>query len=241
MIDTGCAAIGAWLAAHGPLAAIGLTLAAYLLAQRLWQASGQLAILNPTLIGILAAAGVLQACRIDPAAFAEATRMLHLLLGPAVVALAVPLHRNLGAIQARAASLAGALGCGSVVAVLSVMGLAAAFGLGPATLLSLAPKSTTTAVSMAVSAEIGGIAALTAVATVTTGILCAVFGPALLDLLRIADPITRGAALGLAGHAIGTARALQEGELAGMAAGLAMGLNALLTALLVPALLLLLR
>lgn len=135
---------------------------------------------------------------------------------------------------ARAAALILALGVGSVVAVVSVLAIGAALGATMPTLLSLAPKSATAAVSMAVAAETGGIPPLTAVVTIMTGIATALLAGPLLALLRITDPIARGFAMGLTGHGIATARAFQEGEATGTASGLAMGLNAVLTAVLVP-------
>ena len=107
-------------------------------------------------------------------------------------------------------------------------------GASPATLLSLAPKSVTTPVAMGISEGLGGLPSLTAVLVILTGIVGAMLGPAVLKLLCIEDPAAQGMAMGTASHGIGTARALQLGELAGAFAGLAMGLNALATALLLP-------
>lgn len=130
-----------------------------------------------------------------------------------------------------------ALLTGSLVAILSVTFIAWCLGASRLTILSLAPKSATTAVSMAVSQAIGGIAVLTALVTVTAGIIGALVGPPLLDAMRVRDAIARGFGMGIASHGIATARAFHESETAGTASGLAMGLNAVLTAMLTPLLL----
>jgi predicted murein hydrolase (TIGR00659 family) len=229
--------LDALLSGQATLGFLALTLGAWAVAVALWQRAGRQALLNPTLIAIVIVAATLAASGADIGRYREGTSVIHLLLGPAVVALAVPLFRHAPVIAARAGPLALALACGAVLNCLVALAVLAALGGTAATLLSLAPKSATAAVSMAVSEATGGIPALTAVVTILAGIVGAVFGPALLDRLGIDDPVARGFGIGLASHGIGTARAFQESEAAGTAAGLAMGLNAVLTALLVPAVL----
>lgn len=222
------------LSAHATLGFLVLTLGAWALAVAVSALGGRHALLNPTLLAIAIVAAVLASSGADLARYQAETAVIHLLLGPAVVALAVPLFRHAPAIAARAAPLALALVIGAAANCALALGILAVLGGTAATLVSLAPKSATAAVAMAVSAETGGIAALTAVVTILAGIAGAVFGPGLLDRLGISDPLARGFGIGLASHGIGTARAFQESEAAGTAAGLAMGLNAVLTALLVP-------
>ena len=224
-----------------PLWAMALTFGAYAVALALWRRGARQPLLNPTLLAILLVAALLLATGGDLATYQRDAAPVTLLLGPAVVALAVPIHRHADLLRARAGVLAGALAVGSMTTIVATLAIAAWLGAGPGTLLSLAPKSATAAVSMAISAQTGGVAALTGVVTVLAGITGAVAGPALLDALGIRDPLARGFGLGLASHGIGTARAFQEGEATGTAAGLAMGLNAVLTAVLVPLLLALLR
>jgi len=217
-----------------PLWPLVLTLGAYAAALLLWERRGRAALLNPTLVAIALVAAVLLASDADRATYRAGAQPIHLLLGPAVVALAVPLWRHAPLLRARSTALLAALAVGSTATLLATLALAAWLGAGATTLRSLAPKAATAGVAMAISAEIGGIAALTAVVTILAGITGAVAGPALLDMLGIRDPVARGFGIGLASHGIGTARAFQESEAAGTAAGPAMGLNALLTALLVP-------
>jgi putative effector of murein hydrolase len=213
---------------------LALTLAAYAAAHLLWVRAGRPAALNPTLVAIALVATALILSGADRAAYRAGAEPMHLLLGSAVVALAVPLYRHADLLRARMAALLTALATGSIATILVTVALAAWLGASLATLHSLAPKSATAGVSMAISAASGGVAALTAVVTILAGIIGAVAGPALLGALGIRDPVARGFGIGLASHGIGTARAFQESEAAGTAAGLAMGLNAVLTALIVP-------
>ncbi|MCW8844768.1 MAG: LrgB family protein, partial [Gammaproteobacteria bacterium] len=119
-------------------------------------------------------------------------------------------------------------------AALSAVGIAWLLGASTETLLSLAPKSVTTPVAMGISETIGGLPSLTAVMVVATGILGAVFGTRILDLLGVKDDGVRGVAMGVAAHGIGTARAFQVNAQMGAFSGLAMALSALVTALFLP-------
>lgn len=218
----------------GPAAWLALTIGAYAVGvslQRLW---GRHPLLNPTLIAIAIVATVLMLCHIGYASYFSATQPIHLLLGPAVVALAIPLYRHLPHVRERAARLAIALLAGSLTAIVSGLAAGWLLGLSPEELFSVAPKSATTAVSMGIAARIGGVPAVTAVLTILTGITGAVLAPFVLAVLRIEDPAARGFGMGLASHGIATARAFQESEAAGTFAGLAMALNAVATAVLVP-------
>lgn len=216
------------------LPALVLTLGAYAAAFALWQRCGRHPLLNPTLLGIAGVAATLLALRVEHTAYFADARLVHVLLGPAVVALAVPLYRHAAVLRARATAIGAALAVGSAAAVLLGLALAHMLGASAPALLSLAPRSATAAVSIGISAEIGGIPALTAVLTIATGITGAVLGGWVLDAVGVRDPVARGVALGTASHGIATARAFQENEATGTAAGLAMGLNAILTAVMVP-------
>lgn len=211
-----------------------LTLGAYAAGVALQRVGRRNALLNPTLLAIGMVVAALSLLRIDYRAYLIAAQPVHVLLGPAVVALAVPLHRHLGLIRERAAILLAALLAGSLSAIASSVVVGRWLGVSNSDLLSLAPKSATTAVSMAISAQIGGQPSVTAVLTILAGICGAVFAGWVLDTLRLHDPAARGFGMGLAGHGISTARAFQENETAGTFAGLAMGLNAIATAALVP-------
>jgi putative effector of murein hydrolase len=170
-------------------------------------------------------------------AYFDGAQFVHFLLGPATVALAVPLVRHLANVQRMILPIVAALTAGATTAIVSAVGLAAAFGAPREVLVAIAPKSVTAAVAMAISREHGGEAALTAVLVIMTGILGAIVVTPLLNACRIREWEARGFAVGLAAHGIGTARAYQVNPVAGLFAGLAMALNAVVTAVIAPPLL----
>ncbi len=220
--------------AASPLAGLTLTLLAYQAGLWLYNKSNGNALLNPVLIAIGMLAGVLYLTGTDYATYFEGAQFVHFLLGPATVALAVPLYRQFALVRQSAPALFAALVVGSLTAAGSAVAIGWAFGASERTLLSLAPKSATTPVAMGIAEKIGGMPSLTAVLVILTGIIGAVLGTGLLKLIRVRDHKAIGFALGVASHGIATARALQVSEVAGAFSGLAMGLNALATALLVP-------
>ncbi len=226
---------GLWVyLATSPLASLTATLVAYQAASWLWARAGMTPLLNPVLLSVVMLVAFLTATGTDYRTYFAGAQFVHFLLGPAVVALAIPLYRQVQTLRQSAGAVVAALLAGSVTAALSALGIAWALGATRRTLLSLAPKSVTTPIAMGISEAIGGMPSLTAVLVILTGITGAVAGPWLLDRLRVKDPRAQGLALGVASHGIGTARALHLDEVAGAFAGLAMGLNGLATAVLVP-------
>lgn len=221
--------------AASPLFWLTATLAAYALADLLSRLAARHPLVNPVLISILLLAGLLTVTRTPYEQFFEGAQFVHFLLGPATVALAVPLHRNWATVRKALLPIGAALLAGSVVAVVSAVGIAWAFGAPFPVLASLAPKSVTAAIAMGVSQEIGGDPALTATLVIATGILGAVMVTPLMNALGITDFRARGFAAGVASHGIGTARAFQVDPVAGTFAGIALGLSGLVTALIVPA------
>ncbi|MGL4442012.1 MAG: LrgB family protein [Alsobacter sp.] len=217
-----------------PLLWLTVTLAAWLVADGLARASGRHALVNPVLIAVVLVALLLRATGTDYATYFEGAQFVHFLLGPATVALGVPLYRNLSQVRRNLLPMAAALAVGSVVAVVSAVGIAAALGVPRAVLVSLAPKSVTAGIAMGVSEALGGVPSLTAALVIATGIIGAVMVTPLMNALRIRDYAARGFAVGLASHGIGTARAFTVDPVAGTFAGIAMGLNAVVTAVLVP-------
>jgi predicted murein hydrolase (TIGR00659 family) len=217
-----------------PLLGLTITLAAYIAGDWIYRRAGMQPLLNPVLLAVLALMALLLATGTPYRTYFEGAQFVHFLLGPATVALAVPLYFNLGKLKRMWLPLLGGLVAGSLTAAVSAVGIAWLFGGSKQTLLSLAPKSVTAPVAMGIAEKLGGLPSLTAILVISTGILGAVLGPVVLDLLRVRDQVTRGFALGVTSHGIGTARAFQESEQAGAFSGLAMGLNALVTALLLP-------
>jgi predicted murein hydrolase (TIGR00659 family) len=217
-----------------PLFWLTVTLVAWLVAERLAAASGRHPLVNPVAIAIVVVALLLAATGTDYRRYFDGAQFVHFLLGPATVALAVPLWRNRALVARNVVPMLGALVVGSVVAIVSAIAAAALLGASPAVVASLAPKSVTAAVAMAVSEGLGGIPALTAALVIMTGILGAMLVTPLMNALRIRDPAATGFAVGLASHGIGTARAFAVHPVAGVFAGIAMGLNAVVTPLLAP-------
>ena len=216
-----------------PLTWLVATLLAYRLGVELL-ARTRLSVLQPVLVAIVVLGAALLLLDVDLATYARGTEVLVLLLGPATVALAVPLHRQLHRLRGFAVPLLVSLVVGVVVSVGSVVLLVELLGGSEELARTLAPKATTTPVSIALSQEVGGIPALTAVLTITAGILGAVAGPWVLDRVRVREPRARGLAIGGSSHGIGTARALAEDPVEGAFSGLSMGLTALSTSLLLP-------
>jgi putative effector of murein hydrolase len=211
-----------------------LTVALFCAATRVYLASGKSPLLNPTFLTLAGVITLLVTFGVAPTDYFESVRILHYLLGTAVVALAVPLARNLARFTGDWWMLAAALAAGSLTS--AVVGMLVASELGaPAELVrSIAPKAATAAVSIEIARGIGGLPPVTACLTVVTGIVGAIMGPYVLNALAITSAASRGLALGAASHGIATARAFAEGEATGCWASLAMGLNAVLTAILVP-------
>ena len=224
-----------------PLLGLTVTLVAYNLAYRLYTRAHSNPVLNPvaTAIGLLIV--FLLLADIDYSDYFRGAQFVHFLLGPATVALAVPLYHQLPKLKLLWLPLAITIVAGVVFAASCSVGIAAFLGASPEVLLSLAPKSATAPVAMGISERIGGLPSLTAVLVVATGIIGAVTGTKLLSLLRIRDNSVRGVAMGLTAHGIGTARAFQVNREMGAFSGLAMALSAFTTAAILPWLIKLLR
>lgn len=230
---TSAGSLWVYLAAT-PLLWLTVTVLVWLLADGLAAASGRNPLVNPVMIAIVLVALVLTATGTPYRTYFEGAQFVHFLLGPATVAIAVPLFRNWAIVRRNLLPMLAALAAGSVVAVASALAIAAAFGVPRPVLVALAPKSVTAGIAMGISEALGGEPALTAVLVITTGILGAVMVTPLMNALGLRDYAARGFAAGLASHGIGTARAFTVNPVAGTFAGIAMGLNALVTALLVP-------
>ncbi len=220
-----------------PLLGLTVTLLAYQGAWWLYRRAGFHPLANPVLLAVAALVLLLQLTGTSYATYFDGAQFVHFLLGPATVALAIPLYTQLPKLRAMAGPLLAALVVGSLTATVSAVAIGNLFGASEASLLSLAPKSVTTPIAMGIAERIGGLPSLTAVLVIATGILGAISARFIYQALGIADHAVRGFAIGVASHGIGTARAFQVSEQAGAFSGLAMGLNALMTALLVPLLL----
>jgi predicted murein hydrolase (TIGR00659 family) len=217
-----------------PLLWLTVTLVVYQAAYWLYKRAGFHPLANPVAISIAVLVIVLKVSETPYQTYFDGAQFVHFLLGPATVALAIPLFAQLDKLRRAWLPILGGLAVGSLTAIVSAVGIAWMLGASPVTLISLAPKSVTTPIAMGIAERLGGLPSLTAVLVVSTGIVGAVSAKYVLDALRIRDHAVRGFSVGVAAHGIGTARAFQLSEEAGAFAGLGMGLNGLATALIFP-------
>ncbi|MDQ7260806.1 LrgB family protein [Paracoccus sp. PS-1] len=219
---------------QGPLLWLTATLIAYWLGDSFFRAMGRQSWANPVLCAVILLACVLGLTGTSYQTYFEGAQFVHFMLGPATVALGMPLYDNLRRVRKAALPLVAALLAGSVTAVVSALAIGKAFGLSEVMLASLAPKSTTAPVAIGIAEGLGGEPTITAVLVLVTGIFGAIIATPLLNALGIRDWRARGFSLGVAAHGIGTARAFQVNETAGAFAGIGMGLNAVLTSIIAP-------
>lgn len=224
-----------------PLALVALTLVGYRLGCAVRDRSGRHALAQPVLVAVVLIGVVLWVADVDYAAYRSGSQVIAFWLGPATVALAVPLHRQVRRLKGMVLPLLVAIPLGAATSIVTGFVLVRLLGGDEQLAVTMAPKAATTPVSLALSDVAGGIPELTAVFTITIGIFGAVVGPTVLDWARVRDRRARGLALGASSHGIGTSRALLEDETEGAFSGLSMGLTALATSVLLPALLLILR
>lgn len=225
-----------WIATleRQPLFAVCLTVAAYAVAECIWQRTGKLALLNPVLVSTTALAGVLLLFGISYDDYLRQAAPISETLALLIVLLAVPLYRQFWLIRISKLPILVALVVGSTIALATAIAVPVAAGVGQNVVATIAPKSATAAVAVQIAERLGGIAGLTAVVVISTGIFGAAFGPVILNLAGVHDDRAKGFALGVASHAIGAARAFQISETAGAFASVGMILNALLTLVLAP-------
>lgn len=219
-----------------------LTLGIWEVAVRLYHRARS-PLLNPVGISIAAIILILSLTHVDYAQYDIGGRWLSFLLGPAVVALAVPLYRQLDKVRANLPAILLSTAAGSLVGLLSAVGLVAAFHGSHRLAIAMAPKSVTTPIAMGIVEQVGHLEhqtqlePLTAALVILTGILGAMIGPQLLQKAGVRSPFAWGLAVGTAAHGIGTARAVDDHPLAGAAAGIGMAMNGIITAFTLPYLL----
>lgn len=220
-----------------PIFLIALTFGAYLCAKLIRRRTG-LTLLNPILVSVLIIIAFLLCADVDADTYNEGGRYIEFWLKPAVVALGVPLWRQLEAIRRQLLPLLLAELAGCVAGIVSVVAVAQLLGATREVVLSLAPKAVTTPIAMEVSAAVGGIPALTAAVVVCTGIFGGMAGFTMVKMSRISSPIAGGLSIGTASHAVGTAGAIERGGMRyGAFSSLGLTLNGLFTSLLTPVIL----
>lgn len=212
---------------------VGLTLAAFAVGTLINRVTKK-SVCNPLLLGSLVVVAVLTALRIPYAQYKASAAPVSWLLLPATVSLAVPLYEKWEILRRNAKAILAGIAAGTLTSLASVLLIGWAMGLDHTQFVTLLPKSVTTAISMDVSAELGGIASLTGAVVILTGIVGSLFGEGLFRLLRITDPMAKGVAMGTAAHAIGTSRALEMGETEGAMSGLSIAVAGIMTAILAP-------
>ena len=210
-----------------------LTLAAFGLGVLINRVTGK-AIFNPLLLGSIFVIIFLSVCNIPYGDYKTSAAPVSYLLLPATVALAIPLYEKLDLLKENAPAIIAGISVGTLVSLGSAFALALAMDLTQEQYATLLTKSVTTAISMDVAAELGGIAALTGAIVIVTGIVGARLAETVCKLFHITDPIAKGVGIGTAAHAVGTSKALQMGEVEGAMSGLSIAVAGVLTAVLCP-------
>lgn len=189
----------------------------------------KLAIANPLLIAVLLIVGFLLAFDIDYEVYESGAKYISFFLTPATVSLAVPLYRKLSLLRRYPKAIFGGIGAGVLTAMVSIFLMSLAFGLNHEQYVTLLPKSITTAIGMGVSDKMGGVMTITVVAISITGIMGNIVAEGLCRLFKIEEPISKGLAIGTASHAMGTAKAMEMGEIEGAMSSLSIVVAGIMT------------
>lgn len=184
---------------------------------------------NPLLIAVIFVMLALFVCRVDYSEYYEGGRYLSYLLTPATVALAVPLYRQIELLKKNLAAVLTAVCAGVLSSLVTILLLSKIFGFTHEQYVTLLPKSITTAIGMGVSEKLGGMVTITVMVIIVTGILGNVIAEGIFKLFRIHEPVAKGLALGTAAHAIGTAKAMELGEVEGAMSSLSIAVSGILT------------
>lgn len=187
------------------------------------------ALFNPLLVAILLVAAFLVAFDIDYAVYDEGAKYISYLLTPATVCLAVPLYQQFSLLKQNAKAVLLGIAAGVLTSLCVVLGMSILFALDHTMYVTLLPKSITTAIGIGVSEELGGIQSLTVVVIIITGVLGNIFAELVCKVFRITDPIAQGVGIGTSTHAVGTARAMEMGEIQGAMSGLSIVVSGLMT------------
>ena len=217
-----------------PLLGLVATLLAWELASQISRLCRGHVLANPMLLSIVMLASLLLVTGTPYRAYFEGGQYVQFLLGPATVALAIPMHANLRRIRRSAGAIVPSLIAGSTLGSITAVLIAHAMGASRSVVLALAPKSVTTPIAMGIAEQIGAPPSLTATFVLITGLVAVMIGPLVMRLLRVSDLRAQGLAGGTAGHGLATARLLMVAETAGAFGGLAIGLNGLFTPIMVP-------
>ena len=218
---------------RNPLFLLAITFIAYTLAVILKRRTG-VALLNPLLVTVTILIAFMLSTGIDYGTYNEAGKYIDFWLKPAVVALGVPLYRQLSTIRRQFVPIMIAESVGCVLGIVSVVVVGQLFGAGREVIVSMAPKSVTTPIAIEISQTLGGIPALTASVVICAGIFGSIAGFRFMRMSHITSSASQGLAMGTAAHGIGTAAAMEVDQYCGSFSSLGLTLNGILTALLTP-------
>ena len=190
------------------------------------------ALFNPLLVAIVLVVAFLVGFKIDYATYMEGARYISFLLTPATVCLAVPLYQQFSLLKKNAKAVLLGIAAGTLASLSVILAMSILFHLDHTMYVTLLPKSITTAIGIGVSEELGGIQSLTVVVIIITGVLGNIFADLVCKVFRITDPIAQGVGIGTSTHAVGTARAMEMGEIQGAMSGLSIVVAGLMTVVL---------
>lgn len=222
-----------------PIFGVGISIIAFTISSYIAKRT-KIVLLNPLLVAMLLVVGFLLLFDIDYEIYEPGGEMISFFLGPATVALAVPLYKQRDLLKKHLIPILVGITVGSASGVLSVIFMGKIMGMDSLLVSSMIPKSTTTPIAMEISEMLGGNPSLTVTFVIITGIAGYIFGEKLLKLFGITDPIAEGIALGTTSHAVGTAKAMEMGEVQGAMSSLAIGVAGIVTVVFVPGILILL-
>jgi len=212
---------------------LAFTLGIYVGATWIYQKT-KFSLLHPVLVTIAVIIALLLVFKVDYLTYQKGSHLIDFMLGPSVVALGYTLYTQIASIKENLVSILTALFVGSITGIGSVLILAKMLGSSHALAVTLAPKSVTTPIAMAISERFGGIPSMTAIVVIAIGIVGGIAGPWILRILKVDSKIAIGLALGASAHGLGTARAMELGAVEGAIGGLAIGIMGLMTALIAP-------
>lgn len=216
-----------------PLVSILISLVAYQIGVFIYRKT-KITLLNPLLLGIIFVISILVTFDIPLNEYNKGTEIITFFLAPATVVLAVPLYNQIETLKKNIVPILFGITIGSTSAILSVIFLSKLVNLEKDVLISILPKSITTAIGIEITKALNADTALTIVAIVSTGIVGAAIGPTICKWSKIDNSIAKGVAIGTASHAVGTSKAIEIGEVEGAMSGLAIGIAGIITVFLIP-------
>ena len=218
---------------NSAFAGVTISLVSYMLGMYL-KKKFKLGIFNPLLIAIAVTMVILFALNVDYDTYNTGAKYLSWLLTPSTVCLAIPLYEQISLLKKNFAAVAAGIVAGVLASLLSIFIMAKLFGLGHTEYVTLLPKSITTAIGMGVSEELNGIVTITVAVIIITGVVGNVLADFVYKLFHVTHPVAKGVGLGTSAHAIGTAKALEMGEIEGAMGGLSIAVAGILTVIVAP-------